>query len=498
MTQADFDIAIIGGGINGAGIARDAAGRGLKTLLVEAQDLAGATSSASTKLIHGGLRYLEYYEFRLVREALKEREVLMNLAPHLITPMEFILPHDEHLRPAWMIRLGLFLYDHLAGRKKLKGSKGIHLSAHEAGAPLQDKYWQAFSYSDCWADDARLVVLNAMDAAERGAAVLPRTACTGMVQDGNLWRLRLKDTQTGREFEHTAAMAVNATGPWVRGFLDGLQLSGPETPRVRLVKGSHIVIPRLCEGNHAYMLQQPDRRIVFAIPFQEKYTLIGTTEESFTGDPTSAAISGDEVGYLCAAANRSFKKQIMPQDIIWTYSGVRPLLEDEHENASAVTRDYQLILDRTYGPPLLSVFGGKITTYRKLAEHALDELCGGAHWTAKEPLPGGNTGDFPSFLKTQWNRYAWLPPELAERYARTYGTRMDVFLQNSHGLDDLGRHLGDNVYEAELYYLAGAEWARTVDDILWRRTKLGLHVSPDTARNIGLALPNILRRLEAA
>lgn len=495
MSQADFDIAIIGGGINGAGIARDAAGRGLKTLLVEAQDLAGATSSASTKLIHGGLRYLEYCEFRLVREALKEREVLMSLAPQLITPMEFILPHDEHLRPAWMIRTGLFLYDHLAGRKKLKGSKGVNFSDNVVGEPLQDKYRQGFSYADCWADDARLVVLNAMDAAERGAKILPRTTCVSIQQEDNAWRLRLQDALTGREFEHTASMAVNATGPWVRGFLDGMNLSGPETPQVRLVKGSHIVIPRLYEGDHSYMLQQPDRRIVFAIPFQEKYTLIGTTEENFTSDPAAAAISEDEIGYLCAAANRSFKKQIAPQDIVWTYSGVRPLLEDEHESASAVTRDYQLILDRTFGPPLLSVFGGKITTYRKLAEQALDELCGGAHWTAKDPLPGGNTGDFDSFLKTQWNRYAWLPPELAERYARTYGTRMDVFLQNSHCLNDLGRHLGDDVYEAELYYLAGAEWARTVDDILWRRTKLGLHVSPDTADNIGAALPGILKKL---
>lgn len=495
MTEADYDIAIIGGGINGAGIARDAAGRGMKTLLVEAQDLAGATSSASTKLIHGGLRYLEYCEFRLVREALKEREVLMNLAPHLITPLEFILPHDENLRPAWMIRAGLFLYDHLAGRKKLKGSRGLHLSAHEAGKPLQDKYWQGFSYSDCWADDARLVVLNAMDAAERGAAVMTRTACTGMTPEGNLWRIRLRDMTSDQEFEQTASMAVNATGPWVRGFLDGMNLSGPETPRVRLVKGSHIVVPRLYEGDHAYMLQQPDRRIVFAIPFQGKYTLVGTTEENFTADPATASISGDETGYLCDAANRSFRKRISPQDVVWTYSGVRPLLEDDHENASAVTRDYHLVLDRGFGPSLLSVFGGKITTYRRLAEHALDELCGGAHWTAKEPLPGGNTGDFGAFLKAQWNRYAWLPRELAERYARTYGTRMDVFLQNSHALKDLGRHLGDDVYEAEIYYLAGAEWARTADDILWRRTKMGLHVSPDTARNISASLPAILRKL---
>ena len=498
MTHADFDICVIGGGINGAGIARDAAGRGLRALLVEAQDLAGATSSASTKLIHGGLRYLEYYEFRLVREALKEREVLMNLAPHIITPLEFILPHEEHLRPAWMIRAGLFLYDHLAGRKKLKSSSGLHLSAHEAGVPLQDRYWQGFSYSDCWADDARLVVLNVMDAAERGAMIATRTACTGMTQEGNLWQLHLQDMTTGEKFEKTASMAVNATGPWVRTFLDSLKLASPETPRVRLVKGSHIVIPRLYEGKHAYMLQQPDQRIVFAIPYEEKFTLVGTTEVSFESDPAAAAIGQNEIGYLCAAVNRSFKKQIAPDHIIWTYSGVRPLLEDEHDSATAVTRDYQLVLDRSFGPPLLSVFGGKITTYRRLAEQALDELCGGRAWTAAEPLPGGNITDFDAFLKTQEKRYSWLPPELLARYARTYGTRMDVFLQNAKGLNDMGRHLGDNIYEAEIYYLVGAEWARTADDILWRRTKLGLHVSPDTVHNLKTALPIIMKKVMAA
>ena len=498
MTQADFDICVIGGGINGAGIARDAAGRGLKVLLVEAQDLAGATSSASTKLIHGGLRYLEYYEFRLVREALREREVLMNIAPHLITPMEFILPHDEHLRPAWMIRAGLFLYDHLAGRRKLKSSHGLHLSAHDAGAQLQDKYWQAFSYSDCWADDARLVVLNAMDAAERGAAIMPRTACISMVQDKNLWRLTLRDMVNGNIFEHTSSMVINATGPWVRGFIDSLKLTSPETPNIRLIKGSHIVVPRLYEGDYAYMLQQPDRRIIFAIPFQEKFTLIGTTEIDFNNDPATASIEQNEINYLCTAINHSFKKQITPEQIVWTFSGVRPLLEDEHESSTAVTRDYQLILDRSFGPPLLSVFGGKITTYRRLAEQVIDELCGGKHWTANEPLPGGNIADFKVFLNAQKDRYNWLPPELVARYARTYGTRMDVFLENSNNIADLGRHLGDDIYEAEIYYLIGAEWARTKEDILWRRTKLGLHISPDTVHNLEIALPLIMRRVLAA
>jgi len=470
----------------------------MKVLLVEAQDIAGATSSASTKLIHGGLRYLEYYEFRLVKEALKEREVLMNLAPHIIRPLEFILPHDENLRPAWMIRAGLFLYDHLAGRKKLKPSRGMHLSGHEAGTPLQDKYWQAFSYSDCWADDARLVVLNAMDAAERGAVIMTRTACTAMERDGNIWRLRLQDMASGQEFTHTAAMTVNATGPWVRGFLDALDLSSAETPQIRLVKGSHIVIPRLYDGDHAYILQQPDRRIVFAIPFQEKFTLVGTTEVGFENDPSVAAIEQQEIDYLCTAINRSFKTQITPEHIVWTYSGVRPLLADENDNATAATRDYQIILDRSFGPPTLSVFGGKITTYRKLAEQALDELCGGKPWTATEVLPGGNIADFDDFLKTQTTRYSWLPPALVERYTRTYGTRMDVFLDNSKSTNDLGRHLGDNLYEAEIYYLVGAEWARTTEDILWRRTKLGLHISADTKHNLDVALPTIMRKVLAA
>lgn len=496
MPQADFDVCVIGGGINGAGIARDAAGRGLRVLLVEAGDLGSATSSNSTKLIHGGLRYLEYYEFRLVREALKEREVLMNLAPHVIRPMEFVLPHDENLRPAWMIRMGLFLYDHLGSRNKLKKSRGLHLSAHEAGDVLSDRYWQAFSYSDCIVDDARLVVLNAMDAAERGAVVMPRTACTRLEQEGNIWRISLRDA-AGRAFTQTASTAVNATGPWVQGFLESSGLSGPETPRVRLVKGSHIVVPRLYEGNRSYVFQQPDRRIVFAIPYEYAYTLIGTTEVDFDGDPSGAQIDENEISYLCNAANRSFKAQITPERITWSYSGVRPLLEDKNESATAVTRDYQLILDRTHGPPLLSVFGGKITTYRRLSEQAVDELCGGRHWTAAEQLPGGNIpgGDMNAYMQAQAQRYPWLPPEMLYRYAHTYGTRMDVFLQNSGSLNDLGRHLGEGIFEAEVYYLAGAEWARSVEDILWRRTKMGLHASPETVRNLEQALPNAMRRL---
>ncbi|HEY8192006.1 MAG TPA: glycerol-3-phosphate dehydrogenase, partial [Alphaproteobacteria bacterium] len=396
------------------------------------------------------------------------------------------------------IRMGLFLYDHLGGRKVLKASHGVHLSAHPAGAPLQDRYWQAFSYSDCRTDDARLVVLNAIDAAGRGATVMTRTACTDMKQEGNLWRLHLRDLATDRDFSVTTAMAVNATGPWVHDFLNRSQLSEPGAPQMRLVKGSHIVVPRLYEGEHAYMLQQSDRRIVFTIPYEDKFTLVGTTEIPFTGDPAAAQIDAQEVDYLCTAVNRSFKQQIVPEQIVWAYSGVRPLLADEHDTATATTRDYQLILDRSYGPPLLSVFGGKITTYRRLAEHALDELCGGEHWTGKERLPGGNTGGMEDYIKMQTARYSWLPPALTARYSRTYGTCMDVFLQNSFGLHDLGRHLGDGIYEAEIYYLVGAEWARTAEDILWRRTKLGLHVSAETARNLEAALPHIMQKALAA
>lgn len=495
--KPDYDLVIIGGGINGAGIARDAAGRGLKVLLVEAQDLAGATSSASTKLIHGGLRYLEHYEFHLVAEALKEREVLLGIAPHIVSPLEFVLPHEPHLRPAWMIRAGLFLYDHLAKHRKLPDSKGINLAAHAYGEPLLEAYKKGFTYADCRVDDARLVVLNAMDAAERGATILTRTMCSGLRQDSGLWQVHLTDIASKRPYVKHASMAVNAAGPWVRSLLESSGLVGQDTPHVRLVKGSHLVVPSLYSGEQAYILQQPDRRIIFAIPWQGQFTMVGTTDENFNGDPSQAAIDQAELDYLCSAINRSFRQKIGPENIVATWSGVRPLVDDGHNKPESVTRDYKLVLDRRHGPPLLSVFGGKITTYRRLAEEAVNELCGGKPWTGTAPLPGGDmlNGDFNAFLRTQEERYPWLPKALVHRYAGAYGTRMDAVIDNAKNLEDLGKYFGDGIYEAEVRYLVTHEWARTIDDLLWRRSKLQLHVSADTVKNLERAVPRMVREI---
>ena len=484
MNDKIYDLCVIGGGINGAGIARDAAGRGNSVILVEMNDLASATSSASTKLIHGGLRYLEYYEFKLVREALKEREVLLNLAPHIIWPLEFILPHDSHLRPAWMIRMGLFLYDHLGGRlRKLKHSRGVNLSSELVGFPLKDTYRKGFSYADCWVNDARMVALNAVDAAARGADILTRTKCTNLKVVDGIWHIELDGKKSIR-----ARKLVNATGPWVFDTLKDSGLTTPETPHIRLVKGSHIVVPRIFEGPQAYILQQPDRRIVFAIPYEDNFTLIGTTDEDYHGNPSDVKISGDETEYLCAAVNRSFRTQIEPKNVIWTYSGTRPLFDDGHSSASAVTRDYKLIYDESAGAPLLSVFGGKITTFRALSEHAVDRICGGTPWTAKAPLPGGDmkNADFDEFFDDINVRYTWLPHDLAYRYARMYGSRLAMIVGNAQSLDDLGTHFGDGVYEAEIKYLVEHEWAKTLDDVLWRRTKLGLHVNAKTYKALEL------------
>lgn len=484
VLRSDYDICVIGGGINGAGIARDAAGRGLSVLLVEAGDLAGATSSASTKLIHGGLRYLEHYEFGLVRHALAEREVLLGLAPHLIKPMEFILPHDEHLRPAWMIRTGLFLYDHLAHRSTLPASRGLRLTE----GPLDKKYTKGFSYADCWVDDARLVVLSALDAAERGATILTRTKCTGLEADreAGRWTVRMDNSPPA-----TASAVINAAGPWVRTLLDDFGLAVRNTPRVRLVKGSHIVVPRLYDGEQAYILQQPDKRIVFAIPYEHEFTLIGTTDVNYTDDPATPVIDAAETAYLCEAVNRSFIRKISPDDVVWSYSGVRPLLDDGDENASAVTRDYKLVMDKSHGPALLSVFGGKITTYRRLAEEATDQLTSAPHWTAHAPLPGGDMKDFGTFLREQFKRYSTHDPALVERCAHAYGTRMDRFFS-----EDMGRDFGGGLFEAEIRYLAAQEWAKTADDILWRRSKLGVHASPETKESLHAALPSILKEIK--
>jgi glycerol-3-phosphate dehydrogenase len=471
-----FDLVVIGGGINGTGIARDAAGRGLSVLLCEAGDLASQTSSASTKLIHGGLRYLEQYEFRLVSKALAEREVLLAAAPHIIWPLRFVLPHQKHLRPAWMIRAGLFLYDHLGGKHTLEGSKRIKFAHHPAGVPLQDEFKTGFAYSDAWAQDARLVVLNAMDAAARGARVFTRTRCEFAERGEKTWRVHMKNT-AGERIEVSARGLVNATGPWAATFLDNVA-NLDQSYALRLIKGSHIVVPKIFAHEFAYIFQQPDRRIVFAIPYEQEFTLIGTTDVEYDADPAQTAINTAEIDYLCAAANRYFKKQTSPDDIVWSYSGVRPLLDDHEDNASEISRDYQIKLD-TQGPPLLNVFGGKLTTFRRLAEDALDRLApalgvDAPAWTAEGYcLPGGEN-DPARVLGELRARCPWLDDALARRLVYSYGTRTDAVLGNAHHYNDLGEHFGAGLYQTEVDYLRTHEWARTADDIIWRRSKLGL------------------------
>lgn len=475
-----YDLAVIGGGINGVGIAADAAGRGLSVFLCERDDLAQHTSSASSKLIHGGLRYLEHYEFRLVREALAEREVLLAKAPHIVRPMRFVLPHRPHLRPAWMIRAGLFLYDHLGKREKLPGSRGLRFGV---GSPLQAGISRGFEYSDCWVDDARLVVLNAMSAREHGAHIHSRTRCVSARRSKGLWHIHLERAD-GTLLSIRSRALVNAAGPWVARLLkDDLKQKSPYG--IRLIQGSHIVVPQLYEGEHAYILQNEDRRIVFAIPYLGRFTLIGTTDREYQGDPAKVAITEEETRYLLDVVNQHFKKQISADDILRTYSGVRPLCDDESDDPSAVTRDYTLALDAHPGEaPLLSVFGGKLTTYRKLAESALAQLAPffptmGGSWTASATLPGGESMDSQEALaEALCERYGWLPNSLARRWAGTYGSRVWKLLEGVANLTDLGEHLGGGLYTREVDYLCREEWAQDAEDILWRRTKQGLFMTP--------------------
>jgi glycerol-3-phosphate dehydrogenase len=486
-----YDVCIIGGGVNGAGIARDAAGRGLKVLLVEQGDLAQATSSASTKLIHGGLRYLEYYEFSLVRHSLQEREILLGLAPHIISPLTFVLPHADHIRPYWMIRAGLFLYDHLAPHKSLPSSRAIQFKNHPFGKPLKDEYTRGFSYADCWVDDARLVVLNAMGAEEKGAQIATRMRCTELHADESGWTVSLHDLLNNEKTKIRSKVVVNAAGPWVRQLLDDNHISDIETPSVRLVQGSHLIVPKLYEGAHAYILQQPDGRIVFAIPYEQDYTLIGTTETVYKGDPLKAQITAQEIDYLLSAASLSFKRPLTMANIIRTYSGVRPLFDDEHRDAKAVTRDYHLHESEHKGARLISVFGGKLTTYRKLSEQVTDKLTDKSGWTHREPLPGGDIDKiFAVFVDKQKRKWPLSDPALIERYARLYGMRMDIIFN-----DGLGKNLGDDVYEGELRYLVAHEYARTAEDILWRRTKLGMHLNNSTRGAIEKIMPSLVKEL---
>lgn len=474
--QKQYDLLIVGGGINGAGIARDAAGRGLSVCLVEKEDLAGATSSASTKLVHGGLRYLEHYEFRLVRESLIERERLLAIAPHIIWPLRFVLPHDQGLRPKWMLRLGLFLYDHLGGRKLLPPTRNVDLRAPPHGQVLEDRLTRGFEYSDCWVEDSRLVVLNCMDAQARGADIRTRTECVGLERGADRWTATLRSE--GSDTQVTASQVVNAAGPWVDEVL-GRALPAERHANLRLVKGSHLIFPRLYDHDRCYIFQNSDNRIVFAIPYERDFTLVGTTDVLFESDPRDIDISADEATYICNAVNEYLRKDVSPDQAVASYAGVRPLYEDKSASNSTVTRDYQFEVD-TDGPSLLSIFGGKLTTYRKLAEHALKKLGqNDRSWTADKPLPGGDIdpAHFDAFLVEQCALRSWLEPATVRRLARAYGTLIDEVLGDAQGIDDLGEHFGGDLYEREVEYLVRAEFARTSEDVLYRRSKLYLHLT---------------------
>jgi glycerol-3-phosphate dehydrogenase len=484
-----FDLLIIGGGINGAGIARDAAGRGLRVALVEQGDLARATSSASSKLIHGGLRYLEYYEFRLVRESLMEREVMLRLAPHIVWPLRFVLPHHDGLRPAWFLRLGLFLYDHIGGRKTLPSTRTLHRPAAEL-ALLQARYKKGFAYGDCWVEDSRLVVLNAIDARERGASIFTRTRFVGATRQDGVWRAEIAGEGNAPR-TITARALINAAGPWVGDVLRAVgSPRANQTPR--LVKGSHIVVKRLYDGDHCYTFQNADGRIVFVIPYEQDFTLIGTTDVPYADDAGRPRASEDEIAYLRATASAYLAQPVGPADVVWTYSGVRPLYDSGETNASAVTRDYVFDLDQgAHGDaPILSIYGGKITTYRKLAEHALRDLAplmgfSRREWTGSAPLPGGDLpGTFESFANELQRRFSFFDARAAHRLARAYGTRCFAFLDGASSMSALGRSFGYGVSEAELAYARERECVMNAEDFLWRRSKLGLHLSAEQQAEI--------------
>ncbi len=489
MSGQIHDLFVIGGGINGCGIARDAIGRGYSVALAEMNDFASGTSSGATKLIHGGLRYLEHYEFRLVRESLMEREILWAMAPHIIWPMRFVLPyHKGGIRPAWLIRLGLFLYDHLGGRKLLPPTKVLDMRRDPAGKPLKSLFSKAFEYSDGWVDDARMVVLNARDAADKGALIMPRTKVVSAHRENGLWAIETVDTVTGEKRYFQARMLVNAAGPWVDHVIRAA-FGQNEARHVRLVQGSHIVVKKKFNDNRAYFFQNPDNRIIFAIPYEQDFTLIGTTDRDYKADPKDVKISDEETTYLCKAASEYFNEPVRPEDIVWTYSAVRPLFDDGASKAQEATRDYVLKLQGEGAPaPLLNVFGGKLTTYRRLSEHALEKISAaigakGAPWTAKSHLPGG---DFPAQgydaeVRKLKGSYPFLIDTHARRLVRRYGTKAAVLLGQARGTEDLGRCFGSDLYEVEVRYLIEHEWARHADDVLWRRTKEGLRLTREQA-----------------
>jgi len=481
-----FDLAIIGGGINGCGIARDAAGRDNSVFLCEMNDLASGTSSWSTKLVHGGLRYLEYFEFRLVREALIEREVLWQIAPHIIRPLRFVLPHHSGLRPAWLLRLGLFLYDHIGGRNLLPPTRSVDLTRDEVGKPLvPNRYKKAFEYSDCFVDDARLVVLTARDAADRGAEIRTRSRAVEIRQADGTWHVTVEYTSSGARSMIRARALVNAGGPWVEDVLrSGAGVNAKA--KVRLVQGSHIVVRKLYAHDRAYMFQNSDGRIVFVIPYQDDFTLIGTTDRDYDGDPAGVKATPEEIKYLCDSVSEYLAHAVKPEDVVWTYSGVRPLYDDGASEAKAATRDYVFELETPGGVPLLSIYGGKITTYRRLAEEALERLSpylrsarAKEGWTGKSPLPGGNmdVSAVAALTAELIRNYPFLANAHANRLAHAYGTRATKLLGSAKSLADLGQSFGAGLTESEVGYLIANEWAQTADDVVWRRSKLGLRLS---------------------
>lgn len=483
-----YDLAVIGGGINGCGIARDAVGRGLNVLLAEQGDLAQGTSSASTKLIHGGLRYLEYYDFRLVREALSEREVLLKNAPHIIWPLRFVLPNNKDVRPAWLVRLGLFLYDHLGGRKLLPATQTFKLQAHpELGEPIQDHFKVAFEYSDCWVDDARLVVLNALDAAKRGADIRVQTRCTGAKREQGIWQIQLENTQTKQTETIQARILVNATGPWIDHLLHTVKALPEQQHNVRLVRGSHVIVPKLYPHDRAYFFQNTDGRIMFAIPYEQEFTLLGTTDADHQGSLEHVSITEQETQYLCTSASLYFKRPIQREAVVWTYAGVRPLYDDGASKAQAATREYVLQVEAINGQaPLLNVFGGKITTYRRLAEDVLSKLApwlpqASAPWTEHAALPGGEFSleERPKLIQQLQREYPFVDAAWAASLMRRYGKRAWDLLGNAKSLADLGQQFGASLTEREVNFLRETEWARDTESILWRRSKLGLQMSAE-------------------
>ncbi|MFH0255738.1 glycerol-3-phosphate dehydrogenase [Vibrio rumoiensis] len=474
-----LDIIVVGGGINGAGIAADAAGRNLKVGLYESSDFASATSSASSKLIHGGLRYLEHYEFRLVSESLAEREVLLKKAPHIAKPMRFRLPHRPFLRPAWMIRAGLFLYDHLGKRTTLKGSHSVNFRPTHV---LKEEMVKGFEYSDCWVDDARLVLLNIQQAEQHGAEIKNYCHVEKAERVGDLWHVTLFDKRTNTRFERQSHALVNATGPWVRSFItDNMDAQSPYG--IRLIKGSHIIVPKIHNEEQAYILQNDDQRIVFVIPYLEDYSLIGTTDVEYKGDPRQVTIDEQEINYLIDVVNKHFIHQISPEDVVSTYSGVRPLCDDESDSPQAITRDYTLSLEQEREEaPLLSIFGGKLTTYRKLAESAMKQLSPffpqmGDSWTAESILPGGQGYDENLLAMKLRQQCPWVSEKTLRRYCHQYGVNAHIMLKGITNESDMGKHFGQDVYQCEIDYLLAHEYAYTAEDILWRRTKLGILLS---------------------